>query len=160
MKRIILLLTALAIPALGDDVTVTINPHSETEVAMATAAGFSSVEEWYADLNRHMILPDEIASLNRTWASLSLEVKNRLADAETKWVHWYDALPSKTPRDIAKRIDAVANHRTELEAWIPKAIHQPAPLPSSNLNSGLETQPLRPPTTQEMGTESHQAEMN
>jgi len=134
--KTLVLLSALALPALGDDVRITVNPHSEAEVAMATAAGFSSVEEWYADLNRHMILPSEIASLNKTWASLSPEVKSRLAEAETKWVNWFNSLPSKTPRDIVKRIDAVGNHRAELEAWIPKPPPPPAPLP---------------PTTEEMG---------
>src|SRR6516165_7781168 len=48
MKRtsILALLSALAIPALGDGLKITINPHSETEVAEAAAEGFSSVEEW------------------------------------------------------------------------------------------------------------------
>jgi len=137
MRRITLaLLSAFALPAFGDDLRITVNPHSQTEVAMATAAGFSSVEEWYADLNRHLILPSETASLNKTWASLSPEVKSRLAEAEAKWVRWYNSLPSATPRDIVKRIDAVGNHRAELEAWIPKPPPPPAPLP---------------PTTEEMG---------
>jgi hypothetical protein len=135
--KILALLSALAMPALGEDLNVIINPHSSTEVAMAAAAGFSSVEEWYADLNRNMILPNETASLNRTWASLSPEVRSRLAEAEIKWAQWYNALPFTTPRDIVKRIDALGNRRLELEAWIPQPKPQPARLPPTSLNDGM-----------------------
>ena len=135
------ILTAMTIVALttayGDDLKVTINPHSETEVAMAAADGFSSVEEWYAHLNKDVFLPDEINRLKKIWASLGPELQRSLHDAEAKWEQWYNSLPSKTAQNIARRLGAVEQHNRELEAWLPASPVKPVP---------------RPPTMQEMGT--------
>jgi hypothetical protein len=151
MKRtsILALLSALALPALGDDLKVTINPHSPTEVAMA-AEGFSSVEEWYADLNRNVFVPDAADTLKRTWASLSWETQNSLREAEIKWDKWYNSLPYTTPRHIARRIEVIQQHVGELRAWLPKPAHKESPQPTTDLNAGMLTRGL-PPTTGEMG---------
>jgi hypothetical protein len=144
MKRtsILALLSALAIPALGDGLKITINPHSETEVAAASAEGFSSVEEWYAHLNRTVDLPMWTQILNQTWASLSPENQRFLRQAETKWERWYNSLPFTTNQDVMQRIGALRKHNSELQAWLPKT--EPTPT----------TKPERPPTIEESGTPS------
>jgi hypothetical protein len=157
MKRtsILALLSALALPALGDDVKITVNPHSATEVAAAAAEGFSSVEEWYAHLNRTVILTMETDALNRAWASLSPEQKRFLGKPERKWEHWYNSLPSTTPRDIARRLEALRQHTSELEAWLPENLRSGPPkyAPGTGTGTGpTEPVPKRPPTIQESGT--------
>src|SRR6516164_9533299 len=119
MKKIIFtLLSALALPALGDDLKITVNSHSPTEVAMAAAAGFSSVEEFYVDFNRNVELPAATDTLKRTWASLSPQQQRSLRQPESKWERWYNSLPSTTARYIVRRIDALKNHNSELQAWL------------------------------------------
>ena len=152
---ILALLSALAIPAFGDDLKITINPHSRTEVAMAAAEGFSSVEEWYAHLNRTVVMQSETDTLKRTWASLSAEQQRSLYQAESKWERWYNSLPSTTPRDIARRIEALRQHNSELQAWLPQNLRSgpPAVMPGTEPEQpATTTTPKRPPTTQESGT--------
>jgi hypothetical protein len=155
MKRIsiLALLSALALPALGDDLKITVNPHFETEVAMAAAEGFSSVEEWYAHLNKDVFLPDEINRLKKIWASLGPELQRSLHDAEAKWEQWYNSLPSKTAQNIARRLGAVQQHNRDLEAWLPQNLRSGPPeyAPGTSRDS-TEPVPTRPPTLQEMGT--------
>ena len=176
MKRtsILALLSALAIPALGDDLKITINPPSETEVAAAAAAGFSSVEEWYAYENKTVFLPFYTKLWKQTWDSLSPEVQRSLHKAESKWQRWYNSLPSRTPQDIGRRINALMQHDRELQAWLPKTpIAAPTPdypptiegmgtpmeYPHTTqypptleqMGTPMET-PRRPPTIQESGT--------
>jgi hypothetical protein len=154
MKRtyILALLSALAIPAFGDDLKITVNPHSQTEVAAAAAAGFSSVEEFYADLNRNVMLPAATDTLKRTWASLSPEQQRFLRQPESKWWRWYNSLPSKTPRDIVRRIDALENHNSELQAWLPQNLRSGPPAVAPGTGQETTTTPKRPPTTEESGT--------
>jgi hypothetical protein len=156
MKKIIFtLLSALALPALGDDLKITVNSHSPTEVAMAAAAGFSSVEEFYVDFNRNVELPAATDTLKRTWASLSPQQQRSLRQPESKWERWYNSLPSTTARDIVRRIDALKNHNSELQAWLPQNLRSGPPeyAPGTEHSATpLPPTPGSPPTLQEIGT--------
>jgi len=163
MKRtsILALLSALAIPALGEDLKITMNQHSATEINAAAAAGFDSVEDFYADLDRALAT----SILKQTWDSLSPDIQRSLQKPETKWRHWYNSLPHKTRRDLLRQTQALRKHNSELEAWLPKPAATPVPVPPTFQEAvtpheylpGTERQPsedrpTRPPTIQESGT--------
>jgi hypothetical protein len=153
MKRSLLfaILCALSIlSSKAQQVTVTINHHSPTEVAMAAADGFSSVDEWYTHLNRTVVLAAALDTLNRAWAALSADQQRSLREAETKWERWYNALPYATPRDIARRIEVLKQHNRELDAWLPENLRHGPPEYNSPAQPAQRI-PTHPPTPQEMG---------
>jgi hypothetical protein len=155
MKRtsILAIFSALALPVLGDDLKITVIQHSPTEVAAAAMAGFNSVEEFYADLNRNLFLPAATKRLKETWASLTPEQQRFLHKPQSKWWRWYKALPSKTPRDIVRLIAVVENHTYELEAWLPENLRTgPPKYAPGTSQEGSPDGWKPPPTMEELGT--------